>query len=70
MTDGDDADRLARQAAIGAELRRVFDAVSDEPLPDSFTFLVRRLEQLLAEAEKAPVAAPRSLDRSDDTQKD
>ncbi|MEJ0027453.1 MAG: NepR family anti-sigma factor [Rhizomicrobium sp.] len=34
----------ARQRVIGRELRRIYDAVSQEPVPDEFMDLLRRID--------------------------
>ena len=35
----------ARQRAIGRELRRMFDGVVSEPVPDDFMDLLRRIDE-------------------------
>ena len=35
----------ARQRAIGRELRRVYDDVAQEPVPDDFLDLLRKMDQ-------------------------
>jgi hypothetical protein len=40
----------ARQRAIGRELRRMYDGVVSEPVPDEFMDLLRRIDD--AEADK------------------
>jgi Anti-sigma factor NepR len=35
----------ARQRAIGRELRRMFDSVAKEPVPDDFLELLRRVDE-------------------------
>ena len=35
----------ARQRAIGRELRRMFDTVAKEPVPDDFLDLLRRIDE-------------------------
>jgi hypothetical protein len=40
----------ARQQAIGHELRRLFDSVVQEPVPNDFLDLLRKIE----ESEKGP----------------
>ncbi|HJW40064.1 MAG TPA: NepR family anti-sigma factor [Rhizomicrobium sp.] len=34
----------ARQRVIGRELRRIFDAVAQEPVPDEFLDLLRKMD--------------------------
>ena len=34
----------ARQRVIGRELRRIYDAVAQEPVPDEFMDLLRRID--------------------------
>lgn len=34
----------ARQQAIGRELRRIYDSVIQEPVPDEFLELLKRME--------------------------
>ena len=41
----------ARQRAIGRELRRMYDDVAQEPIPDDFMDLLRKIDD--AEASKA-----------------
>ena len=36
----------ARQRVIGRELRRMYDAVAQEPIPDEFLDLLRRMDGL------------------------
>jgi hypothetical protein len=47
--DNNDRDRAravrARQRAIGRELRRVYDGVVNEPVPDDFMDLLRRIDE-------------------------
>ena len=35
----------ARQRAIGRELRRIFDGVVSEPIPDDFLDLLKRIDE-------------------------
>jgi hypothetical protein len=35
----------ARQRAIGRELRRMYDDVAQEPIPDDFMDLLRRIDE-------------------------
>jgi hypothetical protein len=35
----------ARQRAIGRELRRAFDEVAQEPIPDDFMDLLRQIDE-------------------------
>jgi hypothetical protein len=35
----------ARQRAIGRELRRIYDDVAQEPIPDDFMDLLRRIDE-------------------------
>jgi anti-sigma factor RsiW len=35
----------ARQRAIGRELRRIFDGVVNEPVPDDFMDLLRKIDE-------------------------
>ena len=45
-TDRDNARGIrARQRAIGRELRRMFDTVAKEPVPDDFLELLRRIDE-------------------------
>jgi hypothetical protein len=45
-TDRDNARAVrARQRAIGRELRRMYDGVVNEPVPDDFTDLLRRIDE-------------------------
>lgn len=45
-TDRDNARSIrARQRAIGRELRRMFDTVAKEPVPDDFLELLRRIDE-------------------------
>ena len=45
-TDRDNARSVrARQRAIGRELRRMFDTVAKEPVPDDFLDLLRRIDE-------------------------
>jgi hypothetical protein len=45
-TDRDSARGIrARQRAIGRELRRMFDTVAKEPVPDDFLDLLRRIDE-------------------------
>jgi hypothetical protein len=45
-TDRDKARGVrARQRAIGRELRRMFDNVAKEPVPDEFLDLLRRIDE-------------------------
>ena len=45
-TDRDNARSVrARQRAIGRELRRMFDTVAKEPVPDDFLELLRRIDE-------------------------
>ena len=37
----------ARQRAIGRELRRVFDEVAQEPVPDEFMDLLRQIDEAM-----------------------
>jgi len=41
----------ARQRAIGRELRRMYDDVAQEPVPDEFLDLLRKIDD--AESEKS-----------------
>ncbi len=34
----------ARQRAIGRELRRFYDGVAEEPIPDDFLELIRKID--------------------------
>jgi len=47
--DNDNGDKnrtvRARQRALGRELRRMFDNVAREPVPDEFTELLSKLDQ-------------------------
>ncbi|HVI28783.1 NepR family anti-sigma factor [Hansschlegelia sp.] len=62
MAQGDETeeDRIARQRALGAELKRVFGSVIEERLPERLQDLAARLESQLAqhrsEGEKMPAA--------------
>jgi hypothetical protein len=38
----------ARQRAIGRELRRMYDGVVSEPVPDEFLDLLRRMDEVEA----------------------
>ena len=40
-----------RQRAIGRELRRVYDNVAQEPVPEEFLDLLRQMDQLEKEPE-------------------
>ena len=42
----------ARQRAIGRELRRMYDGVVNEPVPDEFLDLLRRIDEADAEKKK------------------
>lgn len=42
----------ARQRAIGRELRRMYDGVVNEPVPDDFLDLLRRIDEADAEKKK------------------
>jgi hypothetical protein len=45
-TDRDKARAVrARQRAIGRELRRMYDGVVNEPVPDDFLDLLRRIDE-------------------------
>jgi hypothetical protein len=45
-TDRDNARSIrSRQRAIGRELRRMFDTVAKEPVPDDFLDLLRRIDE-------------------------
>ena len=50
LTKDDDQDRdktravRARQRAIGRELRRIYDGVVSEPVPDEFLDLLRQID--------------------------
>ena len=50
LAKGDDQDRdktravRARQRAIGRELRRIYDGVVSEPVPDEFLDLLRQID--------------------------
>ena len=41
----------ARQRAIGRELRRVYDGVAQEPVPEDFLDLLRKMDQQGADDE-------------------
>jgi len=43
----------ARQRAIGRELRRIYDGVVNEPVPDEFYDLLRKIDE--TESENGPV---------------
>ena len=47
--DNNDRDRAravrARQRAIGRELRRMYDGIVNEPVPDDFLDLLRRIDE-------------------------
>jgi hypothetical protein len=47
--DNDNGDKnrtiRARQRALGRELRRMFDNVAREPIPDEFSDLLSKLDQ-------------------------
>ena len=51
MTNEDKADReksrtiRVRQRAIGRELRRMFDSVVKEPVPDEFLSLLQKMDE-------------------------
>lgn len=40
-----DADALARQRALGDQLRALFDDVAKEPIPDEFLDLLRKMDE-------------------------
>jgi Anti-sigma factor NepR len=42
----------ARQRAIGRELRRMYDGVVSEPVPDEFMDLLRRMDDVDADKKK------------------
>jgi hypothetical protein len=42
----------ARQRAIGRELRRMYDGVVSEPVPDEFMDLLRRMDEADADKKK------------------
>lgn len=42
----------ARQRAIGRELRRMYDGVVNEPVPDEFMDLLRRIDEADADKKK------------------
>ncbi|HEX4862116.1 MAG TPA: NepR family anti-sigma factor [Rhizomicrobium sp.] len=42
----------ARQRAIGRELRRMYDGVVNEPVPDEFLDLLRRIDEADADKKK------------------
>ena len=42
----------ARQRAIGRELRRMYDGVVNEPVPDEFLDLLRRMDEADANKKK------------------
>jgi hypothetical protein len=44
----------ARQRAIGRELRRVYDDVAQEPVPDDFLDLLRKMDQQGTDDEGGP----------------
>jgi len=43
----------ARQRAIGRELRRMYDDVAQEPVPDDFMDLLRQIDQANAAGKKS-----------------
>jgi hypothetical protein len=43
----------ARQRAIGRELRRMYDDVAQEPVPDDFLDLLRQIDQANAAGKKS-----------------
>jgi hypothetical protein len=43
----------ARQRAIGRELRRVYDNVAQEPVPDDFLDLLRKIDLAGGEGEQS-----------------
>ena len=43
----------ARQRAIGRELRRMYDDVAHEPVPDDFLDLLRQIDQAAAAGKKS-----------------
>ena len=60
--DGTEDDGIARQRALGAELKRVFGSVVEEELPARLQDLAARLESMLAqnrsEDDEAPAPPP------------
>ncbi len=64
MMQGDETedDGIARQRALGAELKRVFGSVVEEQLPERLQDLAARLESMLAqnrsEDDEAPAPQP------------
>ena len=43
----------ARQRAIGRELRRMYDDVAHEPVPDEFMDLLKQIDQAAAAGKKS-----------------
>ena len=65
----------ARQRAIGRELRRMYDDVAQEPVPDDFMDLIRKIDE--AEGSKGgkkgvvmPAPAPQMNNRTNDRPED
>lgn len=65
MTDSPDETRKAsvhrldtRQADLGAGLRRLFDPIIDEPVPEELTRLSEELEQRLTGTPELPDSDP------------
>lgn len=60
--DSTDRDRArsvrARQRALGREIRRMFDGVVKEAVPDEFLDLLRRIDE--SDGEGDPTTAPKS----------
>ena len=44
----------ARQRAIGRELRRMYDDVAQEPVPDDFMDLLRKIDEAEGSGPKGP----------------
>ena len=42
----------ARQRAIGRELRRMYDDIAQEPIPDEFADLLRKIDESEAQSGK------------------
>jgi hypothetical protein len=58
-TDHDKARSVrARQRALGREIRRMFDNVAKEPVPDDFLDLLRRIDE--SDSEGGATAVPKS----------
>jgi Anti-sigma factor NepR len=45
----------ARQRAIGRELRRMFDDIAQEPIPDDFLDLLKKIDETEGNASKRAI---------------